>query len=363
MKRTALIALSENGRATGEKLYGCFPGAIDLFSTRSFPEPWKKIFSLKDAAAEIFSAYSGIIFVMSAGIAVRICAPYIQSKNTDPAVVAVDEAGKFAVSLLSGHLGGANALAEEISSVLGTVPVITTATDAFGLEAVDKTALHYGMQIYPVERIKIFNRGILEGEKIHFYGENGIVFEEDSLPAENAEKLNDELLKHKLHALITYRSRVYFTDRENIIYMVPRVISLGAGCRKGFSPEIFEENVLKFLDSVNVDISSLKSINSIDAKRDEPAFISFAESYGIGERYFTASEINGIYGSRTDLSSSEWVKKNMNVPGVCEAAAVLGANGGRLIVKKTVFPGMTLALALQAVPLKKQNKIWFGDEG
>ena len=121
---------------------------------------------LRDWIREAFSRYEGLVFVGAVGIAVRAIAPYVQSKTTDPAVVVVDEGGRFVIPLLSGHLGGANGLAHRIAAAGGGSPVITTATDGRGLFAVDSWAKEQNCHVMEPERIKGVSGKLLEGETI-----------------------------------------------------------------------------------------------------------------------------------------------------------------------------------------------------
>ena len=158
----AYLAFTAKGLALAQKLAAAYSGSV----ARCGHAPGQV--GLADWTARQFAGSDALIFVGAVGIAVRAVAPHCQSKASDPAVVVLDECGHFAVPILSGHLGGANNLARALAAVCGAVPVITTATDANGVFAVDEWAKHQNCAVLEPERIKLVSGALLAGREVHF---------------------------------------------------------------------------------------------------------------------------------------------------------------------------------------------------
>ena len=274
---------------------------------------------LSDWAGKMFHEVSALIFVSACGIAVRSVAPHVKDKMNDPAVVVVDEGGKFVIPLLSGHVkpggfprsrvGGANDLARKIAAFLNATPVITTATDVNNLPAVDEWAVKNNCLIENPGAVKNISAEILEGHSA------GVAVTYENIPA----------------------------PFPVTLMLRPRVLVLGAGCRRGVSPADFESSAMDFLNGAGVSVMSLKALSTIDIKKDEPAMKIFAENHNISLVTFTADELNTLKGNFT---ASERVRHFTGTDNVCERSCVLCAgDGGVLLRSKTVYNGITFALA------------------
>ncbi|MCI9575400.1 MAG: cobalt-precorrin 5A hydrolase [Clostridiales bacterium] len=285
----------------------------------------------------------GMIFIGACGIAVRAVAPYLQGKIRDPAVVVVDEHGQFAISLLSGHIGNANHLTQLVARQIGSTPVISTATDCNHLFAVDSWAARLGWSLSDMTLAKKVSAQLLEGESIGFASD--IPEKTESLPTGFTRK-SDE----KLGVYITIRSNCsIFSETLRII---PNLVSLGIGCRKGASQETIEAMVLSVLDEQEIDIRSIKNINSIILKQEEPGLLAFAKSHGWPIQFFSPEELANAKGT---FSTSSFVQETVGIDNVCERAAVLGSQGGALLIRKQVGHGVTVAAALE------ERRISFAD--
>lgn len=263
---------------------------------------------LKEWAGARFADCGAIVFVSACGIAVRAIAPFVKSKAEDPAIVVLDEAGENVVSLLSGHLGGANGLAKEIAAMTGGRAIVTTATDVRGVTAVDSWAVANGCAVENVGAIKKISSAALEGREI------GVAVTEELQPA----------------------------PWPVTLWLRPRVLALGVGCKRGVEFDALAEAAEDFLEESGVSPLSLASVASIDIKKDEAAIIKLAEKYKVPFAVYGADELRG---ARGHFSFSERVEKETGVGCVCERAAVLAADNGVLMRSKTVYPGITLALA------------------
>ena len=330
--RIALFAYSKKGIETGRRIKAALGGEFFCYTAQRLagaeflPIP-KPSAPLYEAA---FRQSDALVFVSSCGIAVRSIAPYIKSKTSDPAVVAVDELGRFSIALLSGHIGGANALAETIAGAIGAAPVITTATDANGRFSVDSWAKRSGWHISDMAAAKRVSAAVLEEEvplKSDFDVKgrlpNGIV------PGTGG----------RVGIYLTYGTGTPF---ECTLRLVPKCLCLGIGCRRGTKRESIENAVRTVLTENGIDPNAVASAASIDLKADEEGLLGFCRSFGIPIRFYSSEELNAAEG---DFTPSEFVKSITGVDNVCERAAVLGAE--KLIVKKTALCGVTVAVGLK----------------
>lgn len=322
--------------------------------------------SLNEWCQNIFVNVDGIIFIGACGIAVRTIAPFIEDKTKDPLVLVIDEKAQFVISLLSGHIGGGNDLASIISELLNATPVITTATDVNHKFAVDVFASKENLCITDMKLAKEISASILDGQQIGFVSRLPIIGEipeefllrnkdvstesnsreEDTSiynKEENAQTNNnnrEENKKIKLGICISYDEKE--NPFENTLNLIPRIITIGVGCKKNIDVNSFEEYILKMIRVNDISIHSIKNIASIDLKMNETCITSFATKYKIPFMTFSAEELNEVSG---DFEESEFVKSITGVGNVCERSALLGSNMGELIFKKQSHNGMTIALA------------------
>lgn len=285
--------------------------------------------NLSEQTGKSFALAQGIVFIGAAGIAVRAVAPYLKSKTSDPAVVVVDETGRFAVSLLSGHLGGANALAEKVAGIIGALPVITTATDRNGLFAVDVFAKQNSLFITDMIRAKEVSAALLAGEAVGFCSD---------LPLLSA--LPPELGGQNAAIGIAVTAKPGFSPFPSTLHLIPRRITAGIGCRRGKDPRMLEQFLLQVLEREQILPEQLCGIASIDLKKDEQGILKLCEKYHLPFITYSSEQLMAVQG---DFSASDFVKSQVGVDCVCERAAVLA--GGSLVCRKQVSDGITIALA------------------
>lgn len=311
----AYIAFTERGRKLSHRLSEQFGGAVSEHA------------SLRDWTAAQFPNREALVFVGAAGIAVRAIAPYVESKALDPAVLVVDETGKFVIPLLSGHLGGANELAGRMAAFLDAEAVITTATDLNGVFAIDLWAKRQGMTVLQPERIKNVSSKLLRGKQIAISS----LWEISGTPPEAV------VLDENADAIVDFRPR-----NGMALQLIPRVLTLGIGCKRGTSKEQIEEVWNRFCEERGILPEAVKCAASIDLKQDEPGLLAFCEARDWKIRFFSAEALMQVEG---DFTKSEFVQKTVGVDNVCERAAVL-ASGGALLERKYASDGVTLALAI-----------------
>lgn len=284
--------------------------------------------SLEKIAGELWRQMDAFIFVSATGIAVRAIAPFIRDKAVDPAVVCVDVAGKYAISLLSGHIGGGNRLAKQIAQGIAALPVITTATDINRRFAVDEWAQRQGYEISSMEKAKEVSAAILE-QDIPFTADTRVSGE---LPA--GLYVAD---KGTLGILVSPFVRSPF---DSTLRLIPKVLTVGIGCRKGATKNQIADAVGAVMESHQLDLRAVKGISSIDIKRQEEGLVAFCESFGHTLTCYSADALASLRG---DFSSSAFVQSIAGVDNVCERAAMM--TGGRMVVNKTAKAGVTVAVA------------------
>ena len=307
-----------------------------------------------DKAALIGSRWgqSAYVFIGAAGIAVRYIAPWVKDKYTDSPVLVIDEKGKYVIPLLSGHVGGAAALADEVADMIGAVSVHTTATDVQGKFAVDVFARKNGLVITDREAVKKISAGLLNGERAALYIEDSSVSIKGTPPEEIVlcESL-EEAEQYSYQIMIAGSSGQPVQDRKYEVQkpkregcsllLVPRNIAAGIGCRKGIEEAVLEKGFLEILDANRLDIRQVRSIASIDLKKNEQALLYLCEKYHIPFEIYTAEELSSVSGV---TAASDFVKKITGVDNVCERAARLSCVSGSLIQGKCIREGMTAAL-------------------
>ena len=318
----AYLAFTAKGLALAQKLTAAYPGSV----ARCGHAPGQT--GLAEWTAQQFAECDALIFVGAVGIAVRAVAPHCRSKASDPAVVVLDECGHFAVPILSGHLGSANDLARALAFVCGAVPVITTATDANGVFAVDEWAKRQNCAVLEPERIKLVSGALLAGKNVHFVSDWPIAGTPPAGLAENADAP---------YLAIT------LCPAGDALHLVPRIGVLGVGCRRGTSADTLAEAFAAFCAQNRLAPQCITAAASIDLKQNEAGLLAFCQSRGWPVEFFSAEALRAAPGSFTP---SAFVQSITGVDNVCERAAVLAA-GGKLVFHKFACTGVTFALAVR----------------
>jgi len=336
--KIAVFAYSRQGCKTARRVIAYFAGhEIQAYTMARFEEPGFGSITRpsKPFYGPIFSSVDAMVFVGSVGIAVREIAPHVRDKATDPAVVSIDELGRFCVPLLSGHIGGANDLALELANALDATPVITTATDINKRFSVDAWAARNGYEIASLSRAKAVSAAILEqdvplccdypitttlpnGVKTGNSGEVGI-------------------------SISVYRDEPF----ERTLRLIPKALHLGICCRKGTPMETIREAVDEVLKAHNIDRRAVKCAASIDLKAEESGLLAFCQERKLPVTFYSAEELKSVPG---EFTPSAFVKSITGVDNVCERSALIGAE--KLIVRKTALNGVTVALAAEHMEVR-----------
>lgn len=287
---------------------------------------------LSEFTGDLFKRVDALIFIGACGIAVRAIAPYIQSKTSDPAVIVADERGEHVIALLSGHIGGANELARRIAGFTGGEAVITTATDVNGRFSVDAWAAKHGCVIDSMEKAKAFSVAILRRD----------------LPLmsdfEICEKLPEGVFigsEGECGAIISVRTDV--SAFEGAVRLIPRILHMGIGCKRGASKERIEAAFRRAFSEAGIDRRAVRAVASIDVKRNEEGLIEFCRDNALPVKFYSAQELAAAEG---EFSHSDYVFKTVGVGNVCDRAAALSAGANaKLIVQKTILDGVTIGVA------------------
>lgn len=348
--QVAIIAITGNGARLGETLQRGIPQSrlfvIEKHATAAgqpFSEPVPALIS------RLWPECGGFICIMATGIVVRCIAPLLQAKDRDPAVVVLDDAGKFAVSLLSGHLGGANALAKSCASLTGCTPVVTTATDANDLPSFDLLAQENGWVIDDLSRVKVLNALLLEGreiavadptDKVRRYcaGRGNLTFVAD---AEEAAASGAAGM-----LLVTNRTLPPAVDTQRTLVLRPVDLHLGIGCNRGTAAEEIEAVVMGNLERLGLSIKSVKCLATARAKEDEEGLLAFAAKLEVPLLFFENEELNVV---AVPSPPSAHAMAAIGARGVAEPAALLASEGGTLIMKKVKDGNVTLAIAQKGI--------------
>lgn len=305
---------------------------------------------LKEQVKEIFHNVDAIIFVSACAIAVRSIAPYLESKTTDPAVIVIDELGQYAISLLSGHIGGGNELTKYVAGLIGATPIISTATDLNNLFAVDVFATKNNMYIDNMTLAKQVSSELLDNNEIGISSDfpvNCSLPKQLVLISDNSNvKSQDGLTVRSANEFplgISISLDQYKSTFDRTLHLIPRIITLGIGCKKDTPMEVIESMVLHTLASYHISVHAVKQVASIDLKANEVGLLDFCQKYNLPFVVHSAKELSSLTG---DFTPSPFVKSVTGIDNVCERAALYQEPTGTLLIKKTAANGVTIAAVI-----------------
>ena len=349
---TALYALSAQGLALALRMAAGLPA--DVYAPQRLAEqtgqgarpgqPGQDIrpfASIHGLLAQTFSRYPRHVFIGAAGIAVRAIAPHLRGKDQDPAVAVLDQGARFAVSLVSGHLGGANALARELAQLTGAVAVITTGTDVSGLPAVDELARARGMTLENLPAAKAVSAALLEGRPVQVHDPEGRLLDGDdcgglfvaTAPADWDPGAPGIWCHWRMGGEFAATFRVY-----------PRCLCLGLGSRKDVPEGEIRAHVATVFAQQGLCPQSVAAVGTASIKRDDPGLCAAAAALGPEVVFYEPEALAAV----ACAGQSETVKRRTGTGSVCEAAALLLAGCGELVSPKSKTGRVTCAVALRA---------------
>ncbi|MBI5454054.1 MAG: cobalt-precorrin 5A hydrolase [Deltaproteobacteria bacterium] len=329
-----ILPVTNAGHRLGLKIAKGFP------NTRLYTPAELKDGGLKRAAKEAWRRRTPIVFISASGIAVRTIAPFIKDKASDPAVVFIDEAGRFVVSLLSGHLGGANSLAKEIARLTGATPVVSTATDLKGLPCIEDIAREFSFAIEDTSGIKRVNSEILKGGRVTVV--DGDTQRLSALKAafkdgpfafrKTVRKGNNGVI-----ALVTASTNI---PPAISLVLRPRELALGIGCGRGVGRKEIKEAVDKAFKEAGLSMASIAKVATIDIKRGERGLTGYARSSGLEIEFLSAKDLEK---RMRGLKPSRFVLGTIGAGGVAEPSALISSGGKTLCIRKKKTGRVTVA--------------------
>lgn len=368
-KPYAVYAITRHGIEIAKKLAPGLPGA-DLYvsqklfgeapgGARPLPLPMGPLLT------EAFTAYDCHVFIISVGAVVRMIAPLLKNKKVDPAVVCVDDAARFSICVLSGHVGRGNAFTDRVAALLGAQPVVTTASDAIGTLTVDILGRELGWTLDDPDRN--VTRGcaaVVNAAPVLFVqeaGEPSFWPEATPLPpgvryATSLDGVDPDAWEILLVATDRDVARAHPAVVERAVIYRPKSLVVGVGCDRGAPLDMVERGVDRLLEEHGLSARSVKALATIDKKADEEALLALSARRGWPLVTFTAEELDATEGIE---NPSETVKKHVGARGVAEPAALRAAGAAKLLVPKRAYTepgvGRSMTLAVARVPFPKRN--------
>ncbi len=358
----AIYAITKHGIAIAERLRAQLPHG-DLFVSHKLPAPEGSLplpLPMGPTLRETFTAYDCHIFIISVGAVVRMIAPLLQNKKVDPAVVCVDDAARFSICILSGHVGRGNSFTDRVAGILDAQSVVTTASDALGTLSVDILGRDFGWALDDPDRN--VTRGcaaVVNAAPVLFVQETGEARwwpADKTLPpgvqyATSLEGIDANAFEILLIASDRELKLSHPEHWSNAVIYRPKSLVLGLGCDRGIAYEVLERGVQAILAEHGVSIKSVKEIATINKKCDEPALLMLSERYGWSLRIFTAEQLDAAKGIE---NPSDTVMHFVGTRGVSEPAALLAAGAQKLLVPKQVYTepgaGRSMTMAVARIP-------------
>jgi len=351
--KTAVVAITKHGVEIARKLKARMP-EFDIYVPEKFSDGKDDVNWYKDPTAvamgKLFRSYEGLVCIFSLGAVIRLITPHMKDKKTDPAVVVIDDKAQFVISALSGHLGGANALARLIASILNATPVITTAADVNETIAVDLLGREFGWVIDDDSTVTKVSAHMVNEEKVGVYqdaGEHNWWVNDRPLPANvHIVSTINELISYEYKAALIITDKILdnkYQDllQKSVIYR-PKSLVVGIGLHWDTSKEEILNGIQATLKNSNLSFKSIRNIATINREAVVKGLQEFSKEFNIPVEYFDKNQLSEI----EVPNPSDTVKKFEGTASVSEASAMLSARSNTLLVTKQKFPpNLTVAVA------------------
>jgi len=346
MEKTVVLAITKNGVKIGQKLKELFPDWI-IFAPAKFLNENNDISWYSEPTSEkiieLFKNSNALVCLFSLGAVIRLIAPYLKDKKTDPAVIVIDDKTNFVISVLSGHIGGANELTQEIAEKIGAVPVITTAADVNKTIAVDLVGREFNWKIDDESTVTKISAHMVNEEPIGIFQETGKKNWYKQLP-KNVSVYDslDDLKKSSSKAYLIISDKIIDEDlnKESVIYRPPSLV-IGIGLHWDTSKNTIKDGIESCLKKFKLSSKSIAKLVSIKKPQDVQGLIDIGKEMRIPVEYVNREDLAEI----SAPNPSDTVKAFEGTASVSEAAAIK-VSGGKLIVEKQKFPpNLTIAIA------------------
>lgn len=330
----AVIAVSPQGITIAEQLKAEWQEQLTIFSTHQHSSV-ESIRNIKEHVDAHFGDYSAWVFIGAMGICIRTIAEHVQHKYHDPAVINIDSTGRFVVSVLSGHVGGANELTEHIASLLGAQAVVSTQTDNTGLWALDLFSRKYGWaQVNNMgglnKPIALYTNGKPTALLLEVRDKFTLELERTHAEHVDIYYKREDLDESKYELILVVSPRVYEASKPCIQY-IPKSLALGLGCRYQCAPKDIPEYICNEIRRLGYYPEAIKRIGTIDLKKDEPLLKEMLQLLSIEEAdIYTSEDLAPV----EIKNPSDYVFKVTGVYGVAESASRLSARMGSIVIEK-----------------------------
>jgi cobalt-precorrin 5A hydrolase len=346
MEKVSVLAITKNGINIGERLKELFPN-WDIFVPSKLSNENKSITwysePTSDKIIELFKNSNALICLFSLGAVIRLIAPYLKDKKTDPAVIVIDDKTNFVISVLSGHIGGANELTQEISEKLNALPVITTAADVNKTIAVDLVGREFGWKIDDETTVTKISAHMVNAEPIGVFQQTGNKKWYKELP-KNVTIYNslEELKKSnsKAHLIISDTIIDNELAQESVIYR-PQSLVIGIGLHWDTTKDTIKDGIEHCLKKFNLSSKCIAKLVSIKKPEDVQGLIDLGKEMQIPVEYVNREELAEII----TPNPSSTVKAFEGTASVSEAAAIKISNGELIVEKQKFPPNLTVAIA------------------
>ncbi|RIV28160.1 cobalamin biosynthesis protein CbiG [Alicyclobacillaceae bacterium I2511] len=313
--------------------------------------------SVVPQAPTLFEKYDGIVGIFSLGAMVRVIAPYLIDKKTDPAVVVIDDRAQHVISVLSGHLGGANQLTRIIARALDADPVITTASDVRETLAVDLLGREFAWEIENFDQVTAVSAAVVNEQRIHFVQEAGEPnwwpYATPLPPYLHVYSDTSAAMAHPFDAALVITPRLLSAEEQRVllkngVLYRPKVVVVGIGCHRGTPAAELEAAIAMALDKAQVSPRSVRNLATIDVKAQEQGLLEVCRSHGWPLTTYTAAELNQV----PLAHPSATVHRFVGAYGVCEPAARLSSKASDWLLEKLKIGNVTVSVCIAAQAAK-----------
>lgn len=348
MPRTAVIAITKHGIELARRIKQKMP-EVEIYVPEKHSDGGTDISWFSEQSTQLvsnlFKTHDALICIFSLGAVIRMIAPHLVDKKSDPAVIVIDDRANYVISALSGHLGGANELARLISSFLGSQPVITTAADVNETIAVDLVGREFGWTIENFENVTKTSAFMVNEEKIAVYQDAGEKnWWHGTLPKNIVAVSSIDQIKSP-----EFKAGLVISDREisdpevrnkSVIYR-PKSLVVGIGLHWDTSKDVIESGVKTVFDEKGLSFRSIRNISSINRGARVKGLEEFSKQYGIPVEIYDKDKLASV----SVPNPSETVQKFEGTPSVSEASSLLSSKGVLIVPKQKFPPNLTVAVS------------------
>lgn len=295
---------------------------------------------LKEIVAKVYKSYKTILFIMASGIVVRMISPHIESKLKDPAVLVMDDKGQFVISLLSGHMGGANEATRLLSQIIKATPIITTSSDVNEKMAVDTFAMKHKLSIADFTHAKEITAMILNGDSIALINEEKIKIHKDLL-CDNVALIEDYKGLEDYHGAIVISQKNEIKMNIPFVQLTKKNLIFGIGCKKYTEADAITNFILDTLKELNISIHAVLTLATVDVKEKEKGLLEARDRLNLDLEIIPRSEIAK---HEDKFKQSSFVKKTIGVSSVSEPCGYISSLRGTCLLERKANAGITLSL-------------------